>query len=284
MEIARKAGCDFIINVLLNQDHKIAKIVGGHMNYAFQEGVALARKRQTDTVEKQVDIVVTTGGGAPFDKTWHQTIRGIVGALDIVKPGGTIIIASACTEGIGSQEFGEIADKFASIEEFMQAITSGEQSFADQWQLYELAKVLRQAKVKVVTSGVSAEVLQKFFVTASATVEEAIAEAFEEYGADASIAVIPQGPCVLAVAKHKESPKEIEVKKPEPKKAEPPKEEIIEPEVEGAEPEKVEPEVVEETQSEPKKKTTKKTAAKKAEPKEPKKAVTKKTTKKATKK
>lgn len=286
MEIARKAGCDFIVNVLLNQDNKIAKVVGGHLNHAFLEGVALARRRQTDTVEKQVDIVVTSGGGFPFDKTWHQTIRGIIGAMDIVKPGGTIIIASACAEGVGSKEFEDMVSPFASIEDFMAVIMSEEQSFADQWQLQELAKALWKGKVKVVSGGVPAEMLQKFFVTPCATVEEAVAEALNEYGANASIAVIPRGPYVLATAKHKEP----EVKRPEYKRAEPKKAVVQQPEPkpepEGVVPAEVGEEKTTKTKKAVVKKATKKATAKKAEPKksEPTKAAVKKSTKKASKK
>ena len=256
MEVARKAGCDFIVNVVLNQDRKIAKIIGGHMNQAFLKGVEIARKCLTDTIEKQVDIVVTSGGGAPFDKTWHQTIRGITGALDILKPSGTIIIASACKEGVGSKEFEEIADQFESIADFEKAISTGEQSFVEQWQLEELAKALRKGKVKVVTQGVPAEVLQKFFVEPCATVEEAVAEALNEYGADATIAVIPAGPSVLAVALHKEpDPPKMPVEKEavEPEKSKPVKTKQVE-----TEPVKAEP--VEEE----KKTATKKTVTKKA--------------------
>ena len=275
MEIARKAGCDFVVNVLLNQDRKISKVIGGHMNYAFLEGVSLARKRQTDTIEKQVDIVVTSGGGSPFDKTWSQTIRSIVSALDILKPGGTIIIASACVEGVGSEDLEKIAEQFSSIDDVMSAIAS-DQSFTDQWQLEELAKALHKGKVKVVSSGIPAETLQKLFVTPCTSVEEAVAEALTEYGADASIAVIPTGPCVLALAKHKEP----EVKKAEPKKQEP----------KQVESEPTEPEIAEPVKEKAEKATTKKATTKKATPKttavkEVKKAATKKTaSKKATKK
>jgi len=276
MEIARKAGCDFIVNVILNQDRSVAKVVGGHLNYAFLEGVSIAQKRQTDTVEKQVDIVVTSGGGFPYDKTWHQTIRGISGALDIVKPGGTIIIASACEEGVGSTEFEETASQFSSIDDFMEAIMA-DQSFAEQCPLEELAKALRKGKVQVVSGGVPSETLQKFFVVPCVNVEEAVAEALTEYGADASIAVIPQGPRVLAVAKQKESEaKKPETKKTAVKKVEPPK-------TEPAEVEPVKEEEIEEVT--PKKSATKK-ATKKAVVKKvasPKTAA-KKTTKKATKK
>jgi len=266
MEIARKAGCDFIVNVILNQDRNITKVVGGHLNYAFQEGLSFARKRQTDTLEKQVDIVVTSGGGFPYDKTWIQTIRGIVSALDILKPGGTIIIASACAEGIGSADLEETAGQFSSIDDFMEAI-SADQSFTEQWKLQELAKALRKGKVKVMTGGIATETLKKFFVVPCISVEEALAEAIEEYGADASIAVIPQGPCVLALAKQKEP----EIKKPitkkaEDKKVEPPKMEPVE----------IESVAEEAEEAAPKKKATKKAVAKKAI----KKAAVKKATKK----
>ena len=284
MEIARKAGCDFIVNVIQNQDHKIAKVVGGHLNQAFLEGVSIARKWQTVTVEKQVDIVVTSGGGSPYDKTWYQTIRGIVGGLDILKPGGTIIIASACEEGIGGgEDFEKMADQFSSIDDFVAAITA-DQSFVEQWQLEELAKVLRKGKVKVVSGNIPAETLQKFFVVPCTSVEEAVAESLAEYGADASIAVIPQGPCVLALAKNKEPiSKNLEMKKSETKKAE-----VEKAEPKSEEPVKTveqEPEEEEVKKSVPKKavtkKATKKTETKKAEPK---KTAAKKATKKTTKK
>jgi hypothetical protein len=174
----------------------------------------------------------------------------------------------------------------------MSAITA-DQSFTEQWQLHELAKVLRKGKVKVVSSGIPAETLQKFFVEPCTTVEEAVADALKEYGAEATIAVIPSGPGVLALAKQKE--KESAVKKPEVKKAEPKKIEHEPVEPTKTKPEKVEPVKVEPAKEEVKKTATKKAVTKKAtskvetkkaEPKKaaPKKAAAKTTTKKTTKK
>ena len=302
MEIARKAGCDFVVSVILNQDRKIAKVVGGHMNQAFLKGVDIARKCLTDTLEHQVDIVVTSGGGAPYDKTWYQTIRSIVGALELLKPGGTIIVASACDEGLGNEEFEQIASllvagQFSSMDDFM-ATAASDHSFVDLWQLEELAKALRKGKVNVVSAGIPHEVLQKFFVVPRASVEEAVSEALKEYGVDAAIAVIPAGLSVLALAKHKEP----EVKKPDTE----PKEvkmimpsEIAEPTdavSEKTEPQKIEPdETIEkaakktaktkDTEAKTAKKVAKKTETKKAVKKtETKKAAPKKTTKKGAKK
>ena len=68
----------------------------------------------------------------------------------------------------------------------------------DQWQLEELAKVCRHGRVKVVSDGLPAETLDRLFVTAAPTVEQALADSLAEYGPAATVAVIPKGPYVLA--------------------------------------------------------------------------------------
>jgi len=68
----------------------------------------------------------------------------------------------------------------------------------DQWQLEELAKVCRKAKVKIVSDGLAAETLNSLFVESAPSVETAVAESLAEYGPNARIAVIPKGPYVLA--------------------------------------------------------------------------------------
>jgi nickel-dependent lactate racemase len=198
MEIARKAGCDFIVNAVINQERKVVAVVGGDMNQAHLKGVSIARKLVVDTVDEPVDIVVTSAAGYPLDKTWYQTIKGIVGAASILKEGGTIIIASECSEGVGSKEFEEIGGRFASFDEFMEAISTEQFFSVDQWQVEELGKALRKGKVKVVTQGVSAETLQKYFVEHAESVEAAVKTALKEYKSKARIAVIPDGPYVLA--------------------------------------------------------------------------------------
>ena len=68
----------------------------------------------------------------------------------------------------------------------------------DQWQLEELAKVCRKAKVKIVSDGLPREELNRLFVEGAPSVEQAVEGCLEDYGPDATIAVIPKGPYVLA--------------------------------------------------------------------------------------
>jgi len=196
--IAKKAGCDFIVNVVLNSEREIVGLVAGDMETAHQRGVEIARGMIIDTLPEPVDIVVTSGGGYPLDQTWYQTIKGIVTALDILKERGTIIIASSCAEGLGCTQFDEIVEKFPTIDDFMAAILNDEFFVINQWQLEELGRVLRKGRVVVVTDSLSPETLKRMYVESAPTVEQAVQDAIKRYGANAKIAVLPDGPYVLA--------------------------------------------------------------------------------------
>lgn len=196
--IGRKAGCDFIVNVVIDAERRPLKFVAGDMVAAFHEGVDFVRNVVRDTVAEPVDIVVTCCAGYPLDTTFYQAVKGLTGALPIVKQGGTIICCASLSEGIGSPQFQQLFQENASLEVFVERILGKDYFVMDQWQLEELAKVRRKAKVKMVSDGLSADTLNGLFVEAAASVESAVAASLAEYGPTAKIAVIPKGPYVLA--------------------------------------------------------------------------------------
>ena len=196
--IGRMAGCDFIVNVVIDAKRQILRVVAGDMEAAFEEGVAFARLPVTDTVAEPVDIVVTSSAGHPLDTTYYQSVKGMVGATAIVKQGGTIILAASLSEGIGSPEFRSLFDDNPTLDAFMERLLSKQSFVMDQWQLEEYAKARRHAKIKVVSDGLPAETLRRLFVEPAPSVEAAVADALKEYGPNATIAVIPKGPYVMA--------------------------------------------------------------------------------------
>ena len=56
-------------------------------------------------IDAPADVVITSAAGFPLDDTYYQSIKGMVASLNVVRRGGTIILAAAITEGIGSAEF-----------------------------------------------------------------------------------------------------------------------------------------------------------------------------------
>ena len=197
--IGRRAGCDFIVNVVIDAQRRPLKFVAGDMEQAFLEGCAFVRPLVTARVPQPVDIVVTTSAGYPLDTTFYQSVKGMTAALPIVKQGGTVILAASMSEGIGSKPFQSLFDQHASPAAFIERILGDPDYFVmDQWQLEKMASVSRRAKIKVVSDGLPAATLNQLFVKACPSVEAAVAESLEEYGPDATIAVIPKGPYVVA--------------------------------------------------------------------------------------
>jgi nickel-dependent lactate racemase len=196
-QIARMAGCDFIVNVTIDSQRRVTKVVAGDMEQAFLTAVHFIEGIVRAPVAHPVDIVVTSSAGYPLDATFYQSVKGLSGALPIVKEGGTIIMAASLSEGIGSPELQSIFREIPSLEFFMKRILEKDDFVMDQWQVEELAKIRRKAKVKIVTDGLSPEVLAGCFVESAPCVEEAVSAALAEYGPEAQIAVIPKGPYVL---------------------------------------------------------------------------------------
>lgn len=198
MEIAHMAGVDFILNVTLNSKKEITGVFAGDIQKAYEAGIRFCRAQVTDYIEDMVDIVITTGGGYPLDCTLYQTVKGMVSAGRIVKQGGTIIIASMCSEGIGSPEFKKLLSEMQSPDEFLEMIQREDYFILDQWQVEELVKVLKKAKVKIYSEGLKGK---EKMLSPHLHLVESIEESLAEYGQKAKIAVIPDGPYVIAELK-----------------------------------------------------------------------------------
>jgi nickel-dependent lactate racemase len=195
--IAKMAGCDFIVNVCLDGQRRVTWVGAGDMEQAWLEGVRFVESVVKVPVPEPLDIVVTSCAGYPLDTTWYQAVKGLTGALPIVKRGGTIILAAGLTEGLGSPEFQRVMAENPDLALFKKRILGKDYFVMDQWQLEELAKVVERCRVKVVSQGIPPETLRHCYVEPAASVEEAVAECLTAYGPEAKIGVIPKGPYVL---------------------------------------------------------------------------------------
>src|SRR3954453_9854146 len=168
--IAQMAGCDFIVNVCIDGKRRVTWLGAGDMIAAWQKGVAFCEGIVKAGVPEPLDVVVTSCAGYPLDTTWYQAVKGLTGALPIVKKGGTIVLAASLTEGLGSPEFQHLLAENPDLEQFKRRILGADYFIMDQWQLEEFCKVVAHCKVKVVTEGLSAETLKKCHVESAASV------------------------------------------------------------------------------------------------------------------
>src|SRR5262249_11034244 len=80
-------GCDFIVNVCLDEKGRVTWVGAGDMVAAWEEGVRFLEQIVRVPLSAPVDVVVTSSAGYPLDTTWYQAVKGLTGALPIVKQG-----------------------------------------------------------------------------------------------------------------------------------------------------------------------------------------------------
>ena len=203
LEIARMARHDFILDVALARDRSIAGVFAGDPELAHRAGVEFVSQALLQTLEEPVDAVITSSAGYPLDLTYYQCIKGVTAASHIVKPGGSILLAAACTEGAGAPEFAHMLREGVSAAEFLERI-QGAPVTVDQWQLEKLAMVATRHRLHWYVPGLPPEYHQALWGQSHPTMESAVASLAATLPAGASVTVIPEGPYVLAKAPERE--------------------------------------------------------------------------------
>jgi nickel-dependent lactate racemase len=201
LDIVRRVGVDFMVDVAVDRGRRITGVFAGDIEQAHAAGVRFVEREVRVDLDRAADIVLTSAGGYPLDETYYQSIKGLVGALNVVRRGGTIILAAALSEGIGSADFQALLRDAAGNDAFMARITQPGFFRVDQWMVQHLCQVLRKARVIVVTDGLPRTSIEALLVEHAASVEEALQTAIARHGAGARLAVVPQGPYVLGTVR-----------------------------------------------------------------------------------
>ena len=196
LETAKAAGVDFTVNVAIDESRNIVGVFAGELEKAHEATCSLVRDFTTACIRQRVPIVVTSAGGYPLDDTFYQAVKGMVGPLPVLEEGGTVIIAAAIGEGIGSDEYERLMTGTTDWRAFREWIMQPGNYVVDQWEFQMQVKALEHAEIVMVSDGMTHEELESCFVTPAASVEDAVEAALAKHGADARIAVIPQGPYV----------------------------------------------------------------------------------------
>lgn len=197
LAIARMARHDFMVDVALTRDRQIAGVFAGNAEEAHRQGVRFVQQVMLERLEEPVDAVITTSAGYPLDLTYYQAIKGVTAASHIVKPGGAILLVAACQEGPGAPEFRRMLKENPDARAFLDRIRNTPVE-VDQWQLEKLALVMERLRVLWHVPGLGAEYYPSLWGAAYATIGEALDALYAGLPAGAKVAVIPEGPYVLA--------------------------------------------------------------------------------------
>ena len=202
MEVTHKVDPTFLLNVTLNRDKQITGVFAGDLEAAHARGVEFARQTAMAPVEQPFDIVVTSNSGYPLDLNLYQSVKGMSAAAQIVRPGGAIVIATECWDGIPSLGlYGELLKNSSSPQELLDTVLQPGFSRQDQWEAQVQAQIQLKAEVYVCTDHLSPEQIRMALLKPASTVESALEELVERYGKNARICVLPEGPLTIPYIK-----------------------------------------------------------------------------------
>jgi len=192
MQVTELAGVDFIVNVVINRERKVAGVFAGHYAEAHRTGCALVAKHSLTWLEEPVDLVVTSAGGYPLDSTFYQVSKALTCAKDVLAPGGTIVVSCGCHEGLGSEEFCGIMCSMPTPEKFDGHFCKPENFVIDQWCAQNIYQALAHAgKVLVHSPGLKAEEIAAFGAQKIEDVQAAVDALLPTHP---RVAVFPEGP------------------------------------------------------------------------------------------
>ena len=194
-EIARLVGVDFAIDVTLNREQRITAVFAGELFAEHRAACEAAKHGAMQPVATPFDVVLTTNSGFPLDQNLYQAVKGMSAAAKIVKPGGTIVCAAECRDGLPAHgSYGAVLASQPSPEELLAMITSPGYSVPDQWQVQIQAQVQLKAKVLVKADGLTPNALRAAHFEAIDDVSAAVSGALRAAGRSATLCVLPQGP------------------------------------------------------------------------------------------
>jgi nickel-dependent lactate racemase len=198
LEIARSARVDFIANVALDRARRVVGVFCGDLEAAHAEAMRFVELESHVAIDAPADLVVVSGGGHPLDATFYQAIKGVAAGAGIVRPGGAILLCAALAEGIGSASFEKLIREAPSPEAFERQLADDRFFAIDQWMVQHLCQARRRARVLLYTDGLPLETAGELLVEAVASPEEGVRRGLDGAPPGARIAVLPQGPYVLA--------------------------------------------------------------------------------------
>jgi lactate racemase len=200
LEIVRRLGDCYALNTVVDEDRDLVQVTFGEIIASHMAAVDFVMASTKIGMDRRYKTIVTSSAGYPLDKTYYQTVKGMVTPLDILEPGGTLIIASSCSEGFGSPEFREAQARLVAMgpERFLATLTAKSLAEIDEWQTQMQLKAMRLGRVELYTTGLDDEERRITGVTIIRNIDKALHEAIARHG-DPDVAFIPEGPYVVPV-------------------------------------------------------------------------------------
>lgn len=200
LEILKLLGPTYAVNTIIDEQRQMSFVNFGDCVQSHLQSVDCVRKYAEVPFDRKFATLITSAAGYPLDKTYYQTVKGMVAPLQILADGGHMIVASRCEEGLGSHEYRESQTQLQQLgaSGFIERIRRMPLADVDGWQTHMLLRPLSIGRVSLYSEGIQGADRQLTGVEMIESMESAIEQSVASSG-DKTVAVIPEGPYVIPV-------------------------------------------------------------------------------------
>jgi nickel-dependent lactate racemase len=182
------------VDVVLSGDRRLAGVftgpVGTGGDHGHRQACRFVAADAVRSVAAPFDVVVTTNSGYPLDRNLYQAVKGMTAAARVVRPGGTIVMAAACADGVPTgSRFAELLAAASGPDELVDPTQPAE---LDRWQVQVLGRILRHADVQLFTEGITDSEVRAAHLTPIADVSDAVRAT-----GGGRVAAVPDGPLTV---------------------------------------------------------------------------------------
>jgi nickel-dependent lactate racemase len=215
-DFATVSGIDLLVNTVLNAERRLVDVFCGEHVASHRAARDCMLPKVEVSLPQSVDVLIAGVGDPALEVSLFQGGSRVCGGVDrYLKPGGTLIMVNACTEGIYEgfehEKFREWMRQMPTPREIGQLVADeqmgGEKGcvlFTFAWLLHEMG-----CRIVVVTDGMTSEELGEVHLEHASNLQQAVDDALESYAArgersrtgDAFVGVMPYGGLVLPVLK-----------------------------------------------------------------------------------
>ena len=199
LEILKLIGGALALNTVIDEKRRLSYVNFGEIETSHAEAVEFVRPYAEMLVEQPFATVLTSAAGYPLDKTYYQTVKGMVGGMEILLPGGNMFVVSEISEGMGSPDYVKAQEKLVALgtEGFLAAIRLKNNAAIDEWQTEMQLKPMRKGRVHLYTQGLNRRQQKLTGIEVIDNRNELIRQIEASLDPDKRIAVIPEGPYIL---------------------------------------------------------------------------------------
>ncbi|MBC7223213.1 MAG: nickel-dependent lactate racemase [Anaerolineae bacterium] len=189
LEAARLARLTYKLDVVLNTQQAIHQVFGGEVEAVQGAAAEVIRDLYGVPVPGLADVTVSSAH--PLEFNFIQSGKAVMAADEVTKPGGTIVLVSACPGGFGPLLYETLSQR-PEPDEVIGWMLEGKANPTGGTMASRIRRIAQSKRVVVVSEGLPAEQLADMGFAHAASVEEALAQVAAEDGRR-DVVVLPAG-------------------------------------------------------------------------------------------